>query len=115
MLRQVDDAAKEIGERFESIKSPEDFESSSSNRTLMDAICMNLIAIGETLKKIDKKTKGDLLARYPEIPWTAAMKMRDIMAHHYFKVIPEIVFGVCQDDIPGLHKTLAKILKEING
>lgn len=28
MLLQLDNAAKEIGERFEPIKSPEDFESS---------------------------------------------------------------------------------------
>jgi len=33
----------------------------------LDAICMQLIAIGESLKDIDKITGGSLLTAYPEI------------------------------------------------
>jgi len=33
----------------------------------LDSICMLLIAIGESLKNIDKITKKSLLKQYPEI------------------------------------------------
>jgi uncharacterized protein with HEPN domain len=33
----------------------------------LDAICMQLIAIGESVKHLDKVTAGGLLLRYPQI------------------------------------------------
>ena len=113
MLEQILEASDDIVWRFEKINAPEDFQMTPENRTIKDAIFTSLTVIGETLKKVDKKTDGQLLARYPEVPWQAAMRMRDVIAHHYFKVMPEVVFGVCQDDIPELRKTLAKMLEEI--
>ena len=38
----------------------------------LDAICMMLIAIGESLKNLDKVTGGRLLSKYPEIDWKGA-------------------------------------------
>lgn len=113
MLEQIDGAAEEIIERFGKIKSPDDFNSSPENRTIMDSICMKLIVIGEILKKIDKRTGGQLFDEYPEIPWKEAMGIRDVIAHDYFRTIPEEIFQVCKDDVPKLHKTLAKMKKEI--
>jgi|GEM_PF-3895419 hypothetical protein len=37
----------------------------------LDAICVMLIAIGESCKHLDKITDGKLLARYPSIDWPA--------------------------------------------
>ncbi len=39
---------------------------------------MMLIAIGESLKKLDKITDGELLKKYPDIDWAGAKGMRDI-------------------------------------
>jgi hypothetical protein len=36
--------------------------------TLLDATCMLLIAVGESLKNLDKVTDGKLLPTYPAIP-----------------------------------------------
>ena len=36
----------------------------------LDAICMNLIALGEAVKGLDKITRGELLPGYPEIEWS---------------------------------------------
>ena len=43
-----------------------------------------LIAIGESLKNLDKITGGSLLAKYPEVDWKGAKGARDIISHHYF-------------------------------
>ena len=45
---------------------------------------MLLIAIGESLKNLDKTTDGLLLPTYPSIPWKNVKGLRDIIAHHYF-------------------------------
>lgn len=36
---------------------------------MLDAICMQFIAIGESLKGLDKITNNELLTTHPEIPW----------------------------------------------
>jgi len=35
----------------------------------LDSICMQLIAIGEGFKNLDKVTDHSLLPRYPEVDW----------------------------------------------
>ena len=62
----------------------------------LDAICMNLIALGEAVKGLDKITKGELLVRYPEIYWSGVMKMRDKIAHHYFEMDAEVVYKIVE-------------------
>lgn len=55
---------------------------------------MLLIAIGESIKGIDKITNKELLPLYPEIDWKGVMGIRDIIAHHYFDLDAEIVYDV---------------------
>lgn len=76
---------------------------------------MLLIAVGESLKKIDKITNKDLLQRYQEVDWKGAKGMRDIISHHYFDVDAEEIFWVCKKHLPVLAKTLAKIINDIRG
>ena len=113
ILTEVLEAAGEIAERFEKIQTAEDFVATKEGHIILDSICMKLLVIGETIKGLDKRTTGELLPRYPQISWTRVMGMRDILAHHYSDLSEEIVFGVCQDDIPQLRETVAKMLEEI--
>ena len=43
----------------------------------LDAICMNLIVLGEAVKRLDKQTGGELLPKYPDIYWSGVKRMRD--------------------------------------
>lgn len=74
---------------------------------------MMLVAIGESLKNLDKITNGILLKKYPEIDWTGAKGMRDVISHHYFDLNAEIVFDVCQTKIPSLVDTIEKIASDL--
>lgn len=77
---------------------------------------MNLIAIGEGVKGIDEKSEGGrLLVRHNDIHWKKVMGIRDFLAHHYYHVDEKQVFTVCDKHIPKLRKTLAKMLKEVDG
>ncbi|MGW8258483.1 MAG: HepT-like ribonuclease domain-containing protein [Thermoguttaceae bacterium] len=40
--------------------------------------------------------------------------MRDIIAHHYFNIDPEIIFNICRDKLPSLIETVRKMIVEVD-
>lgn len=81
---------------------------------LLDSICMKLIAIGESIKNLDKITNKELLVKYSEIPWKSVMGVRDIIVHHYFDVDADEIFRICKEDIPSLHLVISRMKKELD-
>jgi len=113
ILRRVLGAAQTIARRFAPITSPEDFVSSDAGLEKLDAICMQLIAIGESVKYLDKVTGGTLLPCYPQVEWKRVMGMRDILSHHYFDLDAEVVYSVCANHIPVLMQTVEAMLADL--
>ena len=113
LLSQIYQATQTVIKRFEPIKSADDFIGSEAGMEKLDAICMQLIAIGEGLKNLDKVTANSLLPKYPQIEWHKAKALRDIISHHYFDVNAEAIFDVCKNHIPALSETILKIKNEI--
>lgn len=112
-LTSILEALERIPRRFAGIKTPSDFVTSEAGIDRMDAISMILVAVGEEFKAIDRKTEGELLSRYPEVDWRGVMGVRDVLAHAYFQVNAEQLFGICRDDIPKLIETVHKMIKEL--
>ena len=112
-LTQIVQAAERILKRFEPIKTSDDFLKDETGLEKMDAICMQLIAIGESLKNVDKITESSLLPNYPQIDWKSVKGMRDIISHHYFDLNAEAVFDVCQSDVAVLKETVQQIIKDV--
>lgn len=113
ILNQILDATQKVTSRFEPIKTVEDFTNSPEGMEKLDSICMQLIAIGESLKNIDKITNKTLLNKYPEIDWKGAKGLRDIITHHYFDIDAEEIFGVCNKHIPPLSEIIKKIISDL--
>lgn len=113
ILTQIFDAIQKIKWRFRPISSPEEFTNSDEGMEKLDSICMQLIAIGESLKNLDKITSKKVLSKYPEIDWKKVIGMRDIISHHYFDVDAEAIFDVCENHIDKLGNTIEKIINEI--
>ena len=76
-------------------------------------VCMLILAIGESVKGIDKMTNKQLLVNYPEVDWKGVMGIRDIIAHHYFDLDESIVFDVVKNRLPGLLATINKIIDDL--
>jgi uncharacterized protein with HEPN domain len=114
ILSQIHEATKKVMKRFEPIHSVADFTDSEAGMEKVDAICMQLVAIGEGLKNLDSITNKELLIRYPQIEWKKVKGMRDIISHHYFDVDAEAIFDVCKNHIPALADTLDVIIKDIS-
>ena len=108
-LENIEQSLNDIIEWTENICSADDFLTSSSGMILLNAVCMKLFAIGEELKNIDKRTDKQLFSLYKVIDWKEAMKMRDVIAHHYFEIDAEVVFKTLQQDVQPLLKTVRQI------
>ena len=79
----------------------------------LDSLCMLFIAIGESLKNIDKLTEKQLLQKYDHIDWKAIKGMRDVLSHHYFDMNAEATYNVCTDELDTLHNTIILMIQEL--
>ena len=95
--------------RVSGITSVHDFLDTENGVILLDSVCRKLIAVGESVKNLDKITDKELLVNYPAVNWKDVMGMRDIIVHHYFDVDPDVVLQTLREDIP----LLLGVLKDI--
>lgn len=112
-LQKIGTAINRILERSDTIQSPDDFLTTPSGVERMESICMLLIAIGESVKRIDKITDKQLLSQYPEIDWKGVMGMRDIIAHHYFDIDADIIFDVMKNNLPTVRLAVNRMIKNL--
>jgi len=113
ILEQIRSASITILARFESVKTVSDFTDSPSGMEKMDSICMLLIAIGESLKNLDKITNHELLLNYSQVDWKKAKGLRDIISHHYFDVNAEAIFDVCETKIQPIIEAVERIIEDL--
>lgn len=113
ILDQIVSAASRIERRCTGINEADEFLATEEGLDRLDAICMMLIAIGESLKNVDKITDGKLLASYPSVDWKGAKGMRDIISHHYFDMNAEMVFTICRERVPDLIKAVKQMKKDL--
>ena len=113
ILEDILSAIERVEERTKDIQTIDDFLCSSSGMVLLDATCMLLIAIGESLKNLDKTTDGKLLPTYPSIPWKNVKGMRDIIAHHYFDVDAAQILWIVNNEIGPLKTAIQFFINEL--
>lgn len=113
ILEDILSAIEKLEERTKDIHSVDDFLCSSSGMVLLDATCMLLIAIGESLKNLDKTTDGVLLPTYPSIPWKNVKGLRDIIAHHYFDVDASQILWIITNEISPLKKAICYFIEQL--
>ena len=76
------------------------------DRQVQDAVVRRLEIIGEAVKNID----DDFRNKYPHVPWKKIAGMRDIIAHEYFGVKLDRVWGVVRKDLPHLKQQMLLII-----
>ena len=109
IFSQIIEAIEIVEERCAFAKTQDDFIDTKEGQEKLDGICMKLIAVGESLKKIDYLTDKTLLSKYPQIEWRKIKGIRDFISHHYFDLDAEMIFGICTDNIKGLLLVLKQI------
>ncbi len=112
-LHQIQSLLDTILIRTQNVISVDDFLSSPNGMVLLDAVCMNLIALGEDVKNLDNKTDGKLLRKYSQVYWKGIMGMRDKIAHHYYDVDAEVVLLTIKNDIPIVKSVIDEMIKDL--
>ncbi len=82
------------------------FEEFRANEMLVESVLYKYIVIGEAAANIP----AEIQSRNPEVPWRLMSDMRNIMAHEYFRVNLNIVWGTIQNNLPLLVEPLRNLL-----
>jgi uncharacterized protein with HEPN domain len=102
-LRQIQQAIRKI-ERF----TASGREAFMNDVLIQDGVILNLALIGEAVKRLPKH----VTAESPQIEWSEAAKMRDILIHHYDGTDIRIVWETVERYLPPLKKVVTKALKK---
>lgn len=86
ILQLIVSSAERILKKTRVIRCHDDFIDSEEKRYSFDIICMQLAAIGEGLKKVDKLTDGRSLINYTQVDWKGLKGIRDVISHQYFNI-----------------------------
>jgi len=96
------DAAKEVMS-FAKNKTRKDLD---NDRMLTLSLVKSIEIIGEAASKVTDETKK----RFPEIPWTNMIAMRNRLIHAYFDIDLDVLWGTIVDDLPPFIEDLEKII-----
>ena len=97
-------------QRMEPVQSAADLSATDSGRLLLDAVCMQYLALGEAVKQLDKLTGFTLQEQVPEQDWKGIMGFRDVLAHQYFNIDPRQVLWITRHSLPSLRDRLKTLL-----
>ena len=97
-------------ERTAEIKDPDDFATTPTGMEKLDSATIRLMAVGEEVNKIDKRTKGAFFQQHPEIEWKKIIGFRNIVAHAYFDIDAVTIFEIVKNDVKPLLSTVQKII-----
>ncbi|MFA5233029.1 MAG: HepT-like ribonuclease domain-containing protein [Sulfurimonas sp.] len=113
ILEQIIEAIEIVQERCAFATCENDFMDTKEGQEKLDSICMKLIAVGESLKNIDKITDKKLLNYYPQIEWKKIKGIRDFISHHYFDLDAEVIYGICKNNIDDVLEVLKQMQNDL--
>lgn len=113
ILTQITNSINITQERFKVVTNVDYLTSTPQGMEKLDSLCMQLIAIGESLKNIDKITNKELLVNYPQVDWKGVKGMRDIISHHYFDIDAGEIYFVCDNKLDLLLQTIKTIMSDL--
>ena len=108
VVQRIDGVLESINEVIEETNSIS-FDAFLNNRMLMGAVSFGLIQIGERMIKLEQILRD----KYPELPWSQARKMRNIIVHDYENANPKVIYDTAINDLEVLESYFLKIKDDI--
>ena len=102
-LKGILDAAEKIVSFTSPFSGPDKL---FADQKSFDAVCMNFIVIGEMTDRISTEFKSS----HSEIDWKNIKGLRNIIAHDYFGVDAEEIWGIIEQHIQVLIESIRKIV-----
>jgi len=80
----------------------------SADEAAYDAVLFNLQVIGEAVKQFPAERRAAL----PEAHRAGPARLRDLIAHHYFAIDPEIIWDAATHHVPVLLAACRQLQRE---
>lgn len=113
-LNQIVESIEVIQQRSRGFQTVDDCLMSMFGMTVLDSCIMRIQVVGETIKSIDDKTKGELLGHYPEIPWKKIVGLRNIISHEYANIDYDVIWIVITKHLPTLLEVINRMKKDLS-
>jgi uncharacterized protein with HEPN domain len=87
-----------------------DYERFVKDKILYYAVVKNVEIVGEAAYMLSL----DFKAEHTDTPWDQIEKMRHVLVHGYYQILPEVLWLTIHDDLPPLKESVTKYLTEID-
>ena len=77
-----------------------------SDELIQTWVIHHLLVLGEAAAKMSEGFQK----KYPDIPWSKIIGMRNILIHQYFGIDFDVVWSVVESDLPKLKRTVEQLL-----
>ncbi len=71
-------------------------------------VIYHLQIIGEAARSLSPELRD----RYPDVPWSQIIGMRNVLTHRYFGIDVDIVWSAVEHDLPQLKGNVDRMLRE---
>jgi uncharacterized protein with HEPN domain len=78
---------------------------------VQDAVIRNLQVMAESTQRLSDSLK----AAEPAVRWRDIAGFRNVLAHGYLAVDPEVVWSVVESDLPTLAEAVGRMRRETEG
>jgi uncharacterized protein with HEPN domain len=92
----------EAAAKVEDFLEGQDLASFVRDAKTQSAVILQLLVVGEAAKRLSVGFRS----RFPDVPWSKIMRMRDKLIHHYEEWDVELIWTVTQTDLPHLRSAL---------
>ena len=96
--------------KIQNIAKGKDQDYFVENAIIFDGIILNLQIIGESTKNIPTPIRE----KYPQIEWKSIIGLRNIIAHTYFTIDPDIIWDIVQTELDPLKICIEEIQQTEN-
>ena len=83
-----------------------------AGQDLLDVICMQFLAVGEAIKRLDRLTDGAFESQFPEVDWRGATGLADVIALQVFDLDAEQILVICEQSLPLLQHAVQQLQQQ---
>lgn len=105
-LTDISNAVDGVRRAVQALEQAEAEKAENAAQLAFDALLYRLMVIGEAAKALP----AELLALQPLVPWREIAKLRDLLAHHYYRVDAQVIRRTVETPMDQLSDAVAELI-----
>jgi uncharacterized protein with HEPN domain len=105
-LTDISNAVDGVRGAVQALEQAEADKAEGAAQIAFDALLYRLVVIGEAVKALP----AELLALQPQVPWREIAKLRDLLAHHYYRVDARVIRRTVEAPMDQLRDAAAELI-----